>query len=190
MKYNSDPQLQAIIEMIKWKDPQLHSTIAAMSKYYAQYTQDFHEKDGCLWMDERLVIPNNLQAAVNNRLHYYHHGKSSIYNAAKDICYPYMFRSIATNAGNCPKCTLAGKILKNMCSKGDIGKIPKPKEPNESVQLDFWGPINYLKESKKYVLVAVHRFSRWPSAMVCNSNRSDKIIKFLKAYIVAHGVPR
>ena len=26
--------------------------------------------------------------------------------------------------------------------------------------------------------------------MVCNSNRSDKIIKFLKAYIIAHGVPR
>ena len=77
-----------------------------------------------------------------------------------------------------------------MCSKNDIGKIPEPKEPNESVQLDFWGPINYLKESKKYVLVAVDRFSRWPSAMVCNSNRSDKIIKFLKAYIIAHGVPR
>ena len=77
-----------------------------------------------------------------------------------------------------------------MCSKDDIGKIPEPKEPNESVQLDFWGPINYLKESKKYVLVAVDRFSRWPSAMVCNSNRSDKIIKFLKAYIIAHGVPR
>ena len=47
-----------------------------------------------------------------------------------------------------------------------------------------------MKESKKYVLVAVDRFSRWPSAMVCNSNRSDEIIKFLKAYIIAHGVPR
>ena len=77
-----------------------------------------------------------------------------------------------------------------MCSKNDIGKIPEPREPNDSVQLDFWGPINYLKESKKYVLMAVDRFSRWPSAMVCNSNRSDKIIKFLKAYIIAHGVPR
>ena len=77
-----------------------------------------------------------------------------------------------------------------MCSKDDIGKIPEPKEPNESVQLDFWGPINYWKESKKYVLEALDRFSRWPSAMVCNSNRSDKIIKFLKAYIIAHGVPR
>ena len=141
-------------------------------------------------MDERLVIPNTLQAAVNNKLHYYDHGKSSMYDEAEDIWYPYMFRNLATTAGNCQECTLAGKNLKNMCSKDDIGKIPEPKEPNESVQLDFWGLINYLKESKKYVLVAVDRFSRWPSAMVCNSNRSDKIIKFLKAYFIAHGVPR
>ena len=39
-------------------------------------------------------------------------------------------------------------------------------------------------------MVAVDRFFRWSSAMVCNSNRSDKILKFLKAYIIAHGVPR
>ena len=32
---NSDPQLQAIIELIKCKDPHLHSKIAAMSKNYA-----------------------------------------------------------------------------------------------------------------------------------------------------------
>ena len=85
-QYNSDPQLQAIIELIKWKDPQLHSlTTNAMSKYFAQYTQDFHVRDGCLWMDERLVIPNTLQAAVADRLLYYHQGKSSMHDAAKDI---------------------------------------------------------------------------------------------------------
>ena len=100
-QYSSDPQLQIIIELIKCKDSQLHSKIAAISKYYGQYTQDFHVRDGCLWMDERLVIPNILQAAVNNRLDYYHHGKSSMYDAAKDIWYPYMFRSLATIAGNC-----------------------------------------------------------------------------------------
>ena len=60
-QYGSDPQLQAIIEMVKCKDPQLHTKIAAMRKYYAQYTQDFQVKDGCLWMDERLVIPNTLK---------------------------------------------------------------------------------------------------------------------------------
>ena len=34
-QYNSDPQLQAIIEMIKCKDPQLHTKVAAIGKYYA-----------------------------------------------------------------------------------------------------------------------------------------------------------
>ena len=80
--------------------------------------------------------------------------------------------------------------LKNDFKKNKLGTIPEPKEPNESVQLDFWGPINYLNESRKYVLVAVDRFSRWPSAMVCGNNRSDKILKFLKSYITNHGVLR
>ena len=74
--------------------------------------------------------------------------------------------------------------------KNQLGTVPEPKEPNESVQLDFWGPIKYLNESRKYALVAVDRFSRWPSAMVCGNDRSDKILKFLKSYITNHGVPR
>ena len=34
-QYSLDPQLQAIIEMIKCKEPHLHTKIAAMCKYYA-----------------------------------------------------------------------------------------------------------------------------------------------------------
>ena len=77
-----------------------------------------------------------------------------------------------------------------MCTKEDLGKILEQREPNEAKQLFFWGPISYVNESKKYVIVAVDRFSRWPSAMVCNTNRSDKILKFLKSFIINHGVPR
>ena len=41
------------------------------------------------------------------------------------------------------------------------------------------------------MLVAVDRFSHWPPAMVCGKNRSDdKTMKFLKSYIINHGVPR
>ena len=49
-----------------------------------------------------------------------------MYDAAEDFWYPYMFRSLAKIAGNCQECTLAGKNLKNMCSKGDVEKIPGP----------------------------------------------------------------
>ena len=141
-------------------------------------------------MDEKLVIAINLQSAINNRIHVYHHGKSNMFDAAKDVWYPYIYRSIASIAKGCPECTAAGKDLKTIIKKNQLGTVPEPKEPNESVQLDFWGPINYLNESRKYVLVAVDRFSRWPSAMVCGNNRSDKILKFLKNYITNHGVPR
>ena len=113
-----------------------------------------------------------------------------MFDAAKDVWYPCVYRSIASMAEECPECTAAGKNLKTILRKNQLGTSPEPKEPNESVQLDFWGPINYLNESRKYVLMAVDRFSRWPSAMVCGNNRSDKILKFLKSYITNHGVPR
>ena len=113
-----------------------------------------------------------------------------MFDAAKDVWYPCIYRSIASMAEKCPECTAGGKNLKTILRKNQLGTSPEPKEPNESVQLDFWGPINYLNESRKYVLVAVDRFSRWPSAMVCGNNRSDKILKFLKSYITNHGVPR
>ena len=168
----------------------MHKKISEMNGYYAQFVNEFSVKENVVWMDEKLVIPINLQSAIKNRIHAYHHGKTNMFDAAKDVWYPYLYCSVAYIAEGCPECTAAGKNLKTILKKNQLGTVPEPKEPNESVQLHFWGHINYLNESRKYVLVAVDRFSRWPSAMVCGNNRSDKILKFLKCYITNHGVPR
>ena len=111
-------------------------------------------------MDDKLVIPTSLHEAINNRLQYYHHGKNNMFAAAKNIWYPCIHRNIASTAKICQECILAGKNLKPMCSKGNLGKIPEPKELNEAVQLDFLEPINYPQELKNYVIVAIDRFSR------------------------------
>ena len=181
--YVSDPKLSAIRDLIVTQDPEIHEKIRAMNPYYAQFVNDFSVKENVVWMDEKLVLPINLQTAISNRIHAYHHGKTNMFDAAKDVWYPYIYRSIASMAEECSECTAAGKNLKTILRKNQLGTVPEPKEPNESVQLDFWGPINYLNESRKYVSVAVDRFSRWPSAMVCGNNRSDKILKFLKSYM-------
>ena len=65
-----------------------------------------------------------------------------------------------------------------------------PKEPNDLVQLDFWGSVNYVRGRKKYEVVAVDTFSHWPSAYVCSSNKSKDVLKFLRKYINTHGHPR
>ena len=117
-------------------------------------------------MDDNLAIPKTSQTAVNIRLHYYHRGKTNMYEAAKDIWYTYIYRSLASIAGNCRECTLVERFWKNICPKGDEGKLSEPKEPVESVQLDFWWIINYIIESKKYVLMAVDHFSWCPSTQI------------------------
>ena len=168
----------------------LKEELLKIGKYWAQYANDLSLRDDCVWLDGRLVIPLPLQVPIESRIHYYHHGKRNMYEAARDVWYPYMYRSLAAKATYCQQCTEAGKNLKSLLPKRDMGKVPEPREPNECIQLDFWGPINYLNESKKYVLVATDRFSRWPSAMVTTTNTSDKVLKFLDKYITQHGVPR
>ena len=111
-KNASDPQLQAIYEMAETKDPELQQKVHRMNRYYSQFVNDFHVRDKVLWMDDKLVIPNTLHKVINNRLHYYHHGKSNMFTTAKDIWFPYIHRNIAAMAENCRECTEAGKNLK------------------------------------------------------------------------------
>ena len=113
-----------------------------MNRYYSQFVNDFSAKENVVWMDEKLVISMNLQTAINNRIHANHHGKPNMFDQAKNVWYLYIYRSIASIAEDCPECTAANKNLKTILRKNQLGNIPESKEPNESVQLDFWGPIN------------------------------------------------
>ena len=84
-----------------------------MNRYYSQFVNIFYVKEDVVWMDEKLVIPMNLQTAMNNRNHAFHHEKTNMFDAANDVWYPYICRSIASIAENCPECSAAGKNLSN-----------------------------------------------------------------------------
>ena len=160
--YKGDPQMRVIKELVECKDTELERKVRAMGAYLGQHTHDFHVRENCLWMDERLVIPILLRKAVVNRIHCFHHRSSNMFDAARDVWLPYLHRSLVAAADGCKECTDAGKSLKPLCAKNDIGKVYEPREPNECLQLDFWGPIRYLNESSKYVLVAVDRSHAGP----------------------------
>ena len=83
--YVSDPQLSAIRDLIVSQDPDIHEKISAMNRYYCQFVNDFLAKENVVWMDEKLVVPINLQTAINNRIYAYHHGKKNTFDAAKDV---------------------------------------------------------------------------------------------------------
>ena len=59
--------------MIKEKDPNIHRKHTP--GYFAQFENDLCIRENVVCMDNKLVIPNNLNTAINNRIHFYHHGK-------------------------------------------------------------------------------------------------------------------
>ena len=126
--YVSVPQLSAIRDLIKTKDPKIHEKVSTMNRYYSQFVIVFLAKENVVWMDEKLVIPMKLQTSINNRNHAFHQGKTNMFDAAKDVWYPYIYRSIASKAENCPECTADGKTLKRLLTKFRLEKHPNQKK--------------------------------------------------------------
>ena len=115
--YKGDPQMRTINELVQSKDPELERKARAIGAYLGQHTHDFHVRENCLWMDEQLVIPVPFRKTVVNRTHCFHHGRSNMFDAARDVLFPYIRRSLVTTADGCKECTEAGKSLKPMCAQ-------------------------------------------------------------------------
>ena len=121
--YKGDPQMRVVEELVEAKDQEVERKIRAMGAYLRQVTDNFHVRENCFWVDERLVIPIPLRKAVVNRIHCFQHGRANMFDAATDVWLPCIHRSLVAAADECKECPEAGKILKLMCTKEDIGKI-------------------------------------------------------------------
>ena len=63
-------------------------------------------------------------------------------------------------------------------------------EPNEEVQLDFAGPLPDKLNRDAYFLVAIDKWSKFPTAKVVSNTTADIAIKFMQRHISNNGVPR
>ena len=146
--------------------------------------------EGILLVDNRIAIPSSLRKAILNHLHRGHPGQEKMVDAASYVWWPKLHRSIIDKAEKCPECTAYGKNIKTLKPRSKWDKIPDPTEPNEELQIDFAGPFNSTSRSKFHILVAVDRYSRFPSALITKSTGANKILKFLTGYMALHGVPK
>ena len=62
-------------------------------------------------------------------------------------------------------------------------------QPGHELQLDYAGPLEDHKGKKIYLLVAIDRYSKFPSVKVTKSTGGKSTIKCLRTYIDTHGIP-
>ena len=141
-------------------------------------------------MDNRIAIPNCLRKPLLARLHRSHAGQLAMVDAAQYIWWPRMHRDIVQLCKDCPQCTKFGMNLKANASFNSTKSLPLLPGPYEELQLDYAGPLLNSDGNSNYVLVAVDRYSKYPSAMITRSTGGRKIIKFLKTYIQQHSIPK
>ena len=160
-----------------------------MGNYYKSYNNNLHVSGGCLYFDDRLVIPACLRSTMLHRLHEAHPGQFAMKSLATQyIWWAKIYREIQVHGENCIECVKAGKNLKPLSNDNNLGKLPTVEEPNQKLDLDFAGPLPLTLGTKKYILVCVDRFSKFPSAQITSSTSSKSIIKFLSKYIALHGI--
>ena len=112
-------------------------------------------------------------------LHQGHPASTRMEMSAEAFWWPGTFKDIRTKVENCTSCRISGKSLKFQISSTEKIRLDLLSEPNQELQLDFAGPIKSKWKGDLYLLVAVDRFSKWPTVKICYRTDTNTVIKFL-----------
>ena len=94
-----------------------------------------------------------------------HHGHVSINKMDKSaelFWWPGLHREIRDKAENCPSCRAAGNNLKTQLPQSETNGLEILTETGQEIQID-----KSKSREDVYILVAIDRFSKWPTAQIC-----------------------
>ena len=84
----------------------------------------------------------------------------------------------------------SGKNLKYQLPKNEFGELKTLTEPGQEIQIDFSGKLNNKKLNGEHqILIAIDRFSKWPTAETCKSSETKEVKNFLKQIFNLYGLP-
>ena len=78
-----------------------------------------------------------------------------------------------------PSCRAAGKNLTTQIPSTKKNNLETLTESNQEIQLDFAGPTKSETRGDVYILVAIDRLSKWPTAQVCKITDTWTVLNFL-----------
>ena len=161
-----------------------------LGSYMAQLWTKAAVVNDCVIVDNKLAIPEPLRKAVLARLHRSHTGQEAVMSASDYIWWPFLNQQIVDTCEKCRECTLYGKHLKTAKTFHTAQFLPSLSGPNQDLLLDIGGPILDDEGSKIFLLVAVDRFSKFPSVLITKTTGGKKVKKFLASYKHKYGVPQ
>ena len=161
-----------------------------ISSYIHSYWKDLHVKNGCVCVDNRIAIPNSIKYAYVEAVHSTHPGSWGMTDMAVHAWLPFMHRDLLSKTAKCNTCVKIGKNLKSILHSSKWTPLKLCQIPHEEIQIDLGGPIFKEKIQEVYFLACIDRFSNFRTAKVFDRAKPQNILKFLRDYVLLHGIPR
>ena len=146
----------------------------------ANFWDDASVINDCIIIDKRVALPTCLRKAVLARVHRTHPGQEAMVDAAQYLWWPKMHKEIIDLCQTCRSCSAYGKNLKTSKTFNSAGPLPELSEVDEELQIDRAGPMFDSRGKKLFIIVAIDRFSKYPSAMITRKSGERKNTQILK----------
>ncbi len=107
-----------------------------MGKYWSSLWKDLHTtEDGCIFLDNRLVLPEAIRSAFLTYLHSSHAGARAMKSKADYVWFPHTFKSLEATAKNCQTCR---QTVKNLACVPNVKQLaPRPTVTPSLDELEF-----------------------------------------------------
>ena len=177
-------------ELNRVRDAMRRNETNTAPEAYRTSFEKLSNKWGLTFNDDRIIVPTELRRKILETLHFGHAGYTKMAAEAKIFWWPNMQKEIEEKTKNCVACMASGKNLKYQIPKREFGKLKTLTEPGQEIQIDFSGKLNNKKLNGEHqILIAVDRFSNWPTAKKCKSAETKEVINFLKQRFNLYGLP-
>ena len=130
---------------------------------------------GLVFVDDQIVIPIDLGQQLLNILHFGHSGITKMMSEAPILWWPGMKQDVENKVKDCTACFVSGKHLEYQLPTTFYAKLENLTEPGQELQIDFTGKLpNKNIHGEVQILIAVNRFSIWPTVKICKNGGDQR----------------
>ena len=179
-------------------DPKLTRVRASMRREDRDTTPDGYRpafdklsiRWGLVFMDDQIVVPVDLRRRLLDILHFGHAGMTKMTAEAKIFWWPDIDRDIENKVKDFIACLASGKNSKYQLPNSHYGKLKKLTETGQEIQIDFTGKLHNKRINRDVqILIAVDRFSNWPTVKICKTAETKEVLNFLSNNFNLYGIP-
>ena len=142
-----------------------------------------------MFYDDKIFVHKNPRITVIKLQNKVHLSIHKVTTAAQPLWlwWPKMGRESKQKCDNCIPCKMTGKSIKLSMTEKNV--LPPTQKPNQEICFNLIGPMR-LKQRRFFNLVSIYRYSRWPTACICDTRTEKTATRFLNENITFIGTPQ